>query len=295
MSGACATGDAACAALTAWDATPTLRPLRLVLKLAFAALALVLALAAWVVAGLPARSEVQALARRSPETTALMRQRAEEARARRQPVRREQSWVPLAAVSRSLIQAVLVAEDIKFLGHEGVDWQAIRESLERDVRERRFARGGSTITQQLAKNLFLSTRKDPVRKLRELVVAYWLEADLSKRRILELYLNVIEWGDGVYGCEAAARRYYGMSAADLGEQEAAGLAAMIPNPRRINPQSSPARHARAQKRILWLMARAGYVKQGTAGLGAEPPEEPAEAPEDPAEPFEQDEPEGGGR
>jgi monofunctional biosynthetic peptidoglycan transglycosylase len=170
-----------------------------------------------------------------------------------------------------------VAEDVKFLGHAGLDWEAIQESLRRDIRERRFARGGSTITQQLAKNLFLSTSKDPIRKLRELVLARWLEEDLSKRRILELYLNVIEWGDGVYGCEAAALRYYGKRSADLDAQEAAGLAAMIPNPRRINPQASPARHARAQRRILWLMARAGYVKQGTAGLGAEPPELPPPA------------------
>ena len=245
-----------------------------------AALVLVLALAAWLIAGLPPRSAVRSLAKANPGPTALMQQRAEEARAKRRPARREQAWVPLGAISRSLIQAVLVAEDIKFLGHEGIDWEAIRESMERDVREGRFVRGGSTITQQLAKNLFLSTRKDPVRKLRELIVARWLEADLSKRRILELYLNVIEWGDGVYGCEAAARRYYGKSAADLGEEEAAGLAAMIPNPRRINPQASPLRHARAQRRILWLMARAGYVRQGTAGLGAEPPEEPALTAED---------------
>jgi monofunctional biosynthetic peptidoglycan transglycosylase len=268
---------------------------RSLVRAALVALALCLGLAAWVVAGLPSRAAVRALARRNPATTALMEQRAAEARVKRRAARREQSWVPLPAISRNLIQAVLVAEDIKFLGHAGVDWEAIQESLKRDVKEGRFARGGSTITQQLAKNLFLSTRKDPVRKLREFVVARWLESDLSKRRILELYLNVIEWGDGVYGCEAAALRYYGKRSADLGEQEAAGLAAMIPNPRRINPVASPARHARAQRRILWLLARAAYVKHGTAGLGAEPPEAPPDLEDEGEDEQEAGEDEGGGR
>jgi monofunctional biosynthetic peptidoglycan transglycosylase len=165
----------------------------------------------------------------------------------------------------------VVAEDPKFFGHEGVDWDAIKESLEKDVRERRFARGASTITMQVAKNVFFNTRKSLTRKLRELVVTYWMEQDLPKKRILEVYLNVIEWGDGVYGCEAAARRYYGKAAAELDEAEAAGLAAMIPSPRRINPVTNPSRHARAQRRILWLMARAGYVKRDVGGLGVEPP------------------------
>jgi monofunctional biosynthetic peptidoglycan transglycosylase len=106
------------------------------------------------------------------------------------------------------------------------------------------------------------------------VVARWLETDLTKRRILELYLNVIEWGDGIYGCEVATRRYYGKSAADLSEEEAAGLAAMIPSPRRLNPRVSPARHAQAQRRILWLMAHAGYVSRNVGGMGAEPPPPP---------------------
>ena len=192
-------------------------------------------------------------------------------------------------MSRHLIHAVVSSEDQNFFGHEGVDWKAIQESLEKDVRKRRFARGGSTITQQLAKNLYFGTAKTPVRKLRELVVARWLEDDLTKARILALYLNVIEWGDGVYGCEAAARHWYGKSAAALAETEAAGLAAMIPNPRRINPRVSPDRHQRATQRVLWLMAMAGYIGRDVAGLGAEPPpvavEEDAEADADlPTEP-----------
>jgi monofunctional glycosyltransferase len=256
----------------------TRRLLRRLAALALAAaLVATLGVGAWVWSGLPARSEVQALARRNPGTTRLMRQRDEEARARGRRARVEQSWVPLARVSRHLIFAVLASEDQSFFGHAGVDWKAIQESLEKDVDERRFVRGGSTITQQLAKNLFFGSRKTPIRKLRELVVAHWLEQDLSKPRILALYLNVIEWGDSVYGCEAAAQHWYGKPAAELSETEAAGLAAMIPNPRRINPRLAPARHERATRRVLWLMGRAGYIGRDVAPLGAEPPAEvPAE-------------------
>jgi len=235
---------------------------------------LLVAAGAFVVSGLPPRGQVRSLARLNPGSTGVMRERAEEARKAGRRPRRDQAWVPLPRISRSLIEAVLVAEDIRFFGHDGIDWEALKESVERDLKEQRFARGGSTITQQLAKNLFFSTCKSPVRKLREAIVARWLEEDLSKRRILELYLNVIEWGDGIYGCEAAARHYFDESAADLDAQQAAGLAAMIPNPRRINPTGDAALYSRAQKRILWLMARAGYVKQVVGGMGAEPP--PAE-------------------
>jgi monofunctional biosynthetic peptidoglycan transglycosylase len=231
-------------------------------------------LSAWVGVGLPPRSEVRALATTNPTRTRLMEQRAEEARAKGRKARVAQSWVPLSRVSRHLIHAVIASEDQNFFGHEGVDWNAIEESFERDVRMRRFARGGSTITQQLAKNLYFGTRKSPIRKLRELVVAHWLEADLSKARILALYLNLIEWGDGVYGVEAAARYWYGKPASDLSADEAAGLAAMIPNPRRLNPRVNAARHERATRRVLWLMGLAGYLGRDAAGLGAEPPPEP---------------------
>jgi monofunctional biosynthetic peptidoglycan transglycosylase len=232
--------------------------------------------------GLPARAEVRALAREAPALTSLMRQREREAQQRKRRAARVQFWVPLPQISRHLIHAVVTAEDARFFDHQGVDWQAIKESAQKDWEKRRFARGGSTITQQLAKNLFFTTAKSPVRKLQELVVSHWLEADLTKPRILELYLNLIEWGPGTYGCEAAARRYYGKPAAALDEAEAAGLAAIIPAPRWLNPEADAGRHARAQQRVLWLMARAGYVRRGSAGLGAEPPEPvpiPAEEPE----------------
>jgi monofunctional glycosyltransferase len=231
---------------------------------------------AYVLAGLPARDEVSTLARKNPGKTGVMRQREEEAKAKGRRPRVVQTWIPLERVSRNLIQAVIASEDQKFFGHDGVDWQAIQESVEANVTKGQSVRGGSTITQQLAKNLFFDTRKSLTRKGREMIVTRWLEQDLSKGRILALYLNVIEWGDGIYGCEAAARSYYDKSASELTVNEAAGLVAMIPNPRRINPQVSPARHARAQRRVLWLMAGAGYIQKEVAGLGAEPPPETAE-------------------
>ena len=194
-------------------------------KRVLACVALVgLAYGAFVVVGLPARAEVRALVRKNPGKTALMLQREREAKARRRPVRRAQTFVPISRISRWLIQAVIASEDQKFFGHQGVDWNALQESVERNIEKRRFARGGSTITQQLAKNLYFGTSKSPTRKLRELVVTGWIEDDLTKRRILELYLNVIEWGDGVYGADAAARRYYGKAASD-GSSAAADLPA----------------------------------------------------------------------
>ncbi len=254
-----------------------------------------LACAVFVFRGLPSRGEIRALAKKNPGKTSVMRQREDEAAAAKRKPRTLQHWVPLARISRNLIHAVIVAEDARFFGHEGMDWDAIKAALQKDVEKRRFAQGGSTITQQLAKNLFFSTRKSLTRKFREFIVTGWLEADLEKTRILEIYLNVIEWGDGIYGCEAAAQRYYGKAAAELSPEEAAGLAAMIPNPRRINPRVGSARHARAQSRVEWLMARAGYVKRDLGKLGAEPPPpepedeatagptEPGETPAPPAE------------
>jgi monofunctional biosynthetic peptidoglycan transglycosylase len=246
---------------------------RLSMRLALGVCLALAALAVWVWAGLPARSEVRALATKNPERTRLMVQRAEEAEARDRKAHIAQSWVPLSRVSRHLIHAVLSSEDQGFFAHEGIDWKAIEESIHKDVERGRFARGGSTITQQLAKNLYFGTSKTLGRKARELVVTRWLEADLSKARILELYLNLIEWGDGIYGCEAAARHWYGKPASALSAGEAAGLAAMIPNPRRLNQRVNAARHERATRRVLWLMGQAGYIGRDVAGLGAEPPVE----------------------
>ena len=250
-------------------------------RVLLALLAIVLGTLLYVVWGLPSHSQVAELASKNPGKTSVMRQREEEAiQAKRQP-RHVQRWVPLSRISRHLVHAVVAAEDQKFFGHQGVDWEAIKQSAEFNHKKGRLARGGSTITQQLVKNLFFTTKKSYVRKIREVIVAYWLEGELTKRRILELYLNVIEWGDGVYGCEAAALRYYGRSASSLDEEEAAGLVAMIPNPRRINPLVNRRLHDRAQRRVLWLMSQVGYLK---GGFGVEPPERIPEIVEEGEEP-----------
>ena len=242
-------------------------------RLVLAVVVAVLVAAGWIVAGLPPRADVRSLEKKKPGKTALMRQREREARQDDGKARSSQQWVPLSQVSSHLLHAVLSSEDQRFFGHEGVDWTALRESVEDNVERGRLWRGGSTLTQQLAKNLFFDTSRTPVRKARELVVTHWIEEDLTKARILALYVNVIEWGDGIYGCEAAARHWYGKPASALTVEEAAGLAAMIPNPRRINPEANPRWFHRARKRVLGLMERSGYIGRDVAGLGSRPPVE----------------------
>ena len=197
--------------------------------------------------------DVRPLKTANPATTAFMELRDEEARAKGKTPRRVQRWVAYGRISADLKRAVLVAEDDAFWQHEGVDFEQLQESIELDWARGRFSRGGSTITQQLAKNLYLSPSKNPLRKLREWVIARRLEAELKKSRILELYLNVIEWGDGVYGVEGAARSYFGTSAAELNAPESALLAAAIVNPRVFNPARPTARLIRRQQLILRRM------------------------------------------
>lgn len=247
-----------------------------------------LLLGAWILVGLPSRADVRALTRDMPDDTSVMRQRDGEAREAGRKPRRLQKTVPLRSISKNLIQAVLSAEDPNFFGHEGIDWDAVKESIETNIEKGRYARGGSTITQQLAKNLFFTTYKSLIRKAREAIVATWMERDLPKKRIIEIYLNVIEWGDGVYGCEAAASRYYGVSCASLDADQAAGLAAMIPSPRRINPRTNPGLHARATRKVLRQMRWAGYLKRDIRDMGNEP--ERVIADESEPEPHEQDDP-----
>jgi monofunctional glycosyltransferase len=197
--------------------------------------------------------DVRPLKTNNPSTTAFIDLRAAEARAKGQQPRRAQRWVAYRHISPNLTRAVLVAEDDLFWQHEGLDLDQLQESLAADWARGRFARGGSTITQQLAKNLYLSPSKNPLRKLRELLIARRLEVELKKARILELYLNVIEWGDGVYGAEAASRAYFGVSAADVSPQQAALLAAAIVNPRLLNPAHPSTRLIRRQQLILRRM------------------------------------------
>jgi monofunctional biosynthetic peptidoglycan transglycosylase len=197
--------------------------------------------------------DVRLLATANPATTAFIELRAREAHRAGKPARRDQRWVRYERISGHLKRAVLVAEDDAFWTHEGVDLDQIRESLERDLEQGRMTRGGSTITQQLAKNLYLSPSRNPVRKLRELIIARRLEATLTKRRILEIYLNVVEWGDGIYGAEAASRAYFRKSASQLGPSEAALLAGALVNPRVLVPSRPNARLFGRQRLILGRM------------------------------------------
>ena len=178
---------------------------------------------------------------RDPGRTALMQQREKEAAAKGEEPRHIQTWVPFDRISPNLVRAVLAGEDSRFFDHAGFDWEEIKIALEKDWNEGRFSRGASTISQQLAKNLFLSTSKNPLRKLHEAMITKEMEWILGKRRILEIYLNVIEWGDGIYGAEAAARNYFNTSAASLSADQAAFLSAIIPGP---NGALNPAKHRR---------------------------------------------------
>jgi monofunctional glycosyltransferase len=200
--------------------------------------------------------DVSSLKRTNPTTTALMEQRAGENGSDLRPIR---TWIGYNSISPNLRNAVLIAEDSGFFQHPGYDIDEIKESVKRNWREKRFARGASTITQQLAKNLYLSTSRNPLRKIREFFIAQELERNLSKPRILEIYLNVIEWGDGIYGIEPASRRYFGKSASQLLPEEAAILAAMIPNPRRYTPSRNMKYLEKRKSEILDRLVRWKYL------------------------------------
>ncbi len=205
----------------------------------------------------------------NPSSTSLIDTRIKEALARGQEPRREQTWVPLDRISSNLQRAVLAGEDTNFVTHHGFDYQAIQKAWEQAQKDAareatkegenddwipnlpEFRRGASTISQQLAKNLYLSSQRSFIRKGQEVILTVMLERFLTKRRILELYLNEIEWGDGIYGAEAAAQHYFRKPASALNSNEAAFLSAMIPNPRTVfNPQVNPRRVARRQRIIL---------------------------------------------
>jgi monofunctional biosynthetic peptidoglycan transglycosylase len=167
----------------------------------------------------------------NPATSAFMEDRLEVMQSKNPKAKLRHQWVPYKNISTHLKQALIVSEDDKFVDHEGFDWEGIQKAYEKNLQKGRIVAGGSTISQQLAKNLFLSTQRTPWRKGEEVIITLMLEAMMSKERIFEIYLNTIEWGNGVFGAEAAARHYYGVSAAQLSPQQAAKLAAMVPNPR----------------------------------------------------------------
>jgi monofunctional biosynthetic peptidoglycan transglycosylase len=243
---------------------------RLLLFLLIAALAW----AAWEVLTFP---DVAALAKGQPKTTAFMEQRKALLRGEGKSDKLEWRWVPYGSISPSLRRGVLVAEDNSFYEHEGVDVEGMKEALERNWKKRKLAAGGSTITQQLAKNLYLSPSRNPLRKIREYFIARSLETHLTKKRILEIYLNVVEMGERVYGAEAAARHYFGKSASALSAREAALLAGCLPNPRVMNPGSPNKRLRARQRMILSRMKRWGYLmeREVLTEKKPEPPTTPA--------------------
>ena len=167
----------------------------------------------------------------NPAGTAFMEASLDRLRETRPDAKLRHMWVPYDRISPHLKRAIVVAEDAKFADHEGFDWEAIEKALEKNRARGKVVAGGSTISQQLAKNLFLSGARSPWRKGQEAIITVMIEHVMDKRRILEVYLNVIEWGEGVFGAEAAARHYFGTTAAGLGPEAAARLAAMVPNPR----------------------------------------------------------------
>ena len=212
----------------------------------------VVAVIAYLYATLP---DVKALKTTNPKSTALMELRDQEYRQRGGKTSRQQIWVPYGEISEHLKKAVLISEDASFFSHAGVDVKELQEALKKDWETGSFSRGGSTITMQLAKNLYLNPSKNPLRKAKEIIIAWQLEQALSKRRIFEIYLNVVEWGPNFYGAEAAARHYFGKPAIKLDILEAATLAALLPSPRNSREKNLTYR----RNLILGRMATVGYL------------------------------------
>ena len=193
----------------------------------------------------------------NPSTSAFMEDRLEIIQEKNPEADLKHKWVDYAKISNNLKRAVVASEDAKFIDHEGFDWEGIKKAYEKNLKKGKIVAGGSTISQQLAKNLFLSTKRTPWRKAEEALITVMLENLLSKRRILEIYLNIIEWGNGVFGAEAAARHHYKTSAANLSAGQAAKLAAMIPNPRFYDAHKST---SYLNRRIATIQARMGAAE-----------------------------------
>lgn len=189
--------------------------------------------------------------------TAFMYEQAASAKGQNRPFHKMQYWIPLRSIPQDAIDAVIVSEDGTFWSHHGFDWFEFRESIERNFEEGRAARGASTITQQLVKNLYLSSSKNPLRKIKEWILTWYMEQQLGKSRILEIYFNVIEWGDGVYGIEAASRYYFDKSVPELNREECARLAAIIPSPRKHRADVDSKYVLRRSKLILERMEARG--------------------------------------
>lgn len=200
-------------------------PLRWLWRILFWAFCAVVLLQLWYLA------QITFWAKFNPSSTSFMNSRLEEMRKDNPSATLKHQWVPYEQISMNLKRAVVAAEDSGFMDHKGVEMEAIELAIKRNQRRGRVTHGGSTITQQLAKNLFLTSKRSYIRKGQELVIAFMLEAIWGKRRILEVYLNVVEWGNGVYGAQAAAQYYYSVNASQLGAYQAARMAGMLPAPR----------------------------------------------------------------
>jgi len=203
--------------------------------------------------------DIASLKKSRPGKTAFMEYREEMWQQKGIKKKIRNTWVPLSRISTYVVKAVIIAEDDKFWLHEGFDFEAMQKALEKDIKKKKFQAGGSTISQQLAKNLYLSPAKDPIRKIKEAIITWRLERQLTKRRIIELYLNVAEWGDGVFGIEAAAQNHYGKQASELNAHEAAKLASVLPNPRRYKPNDASRYVENQSERIYNIMVRRGIV------------------------------------
>ncbi len=197
----------------------------------------------------------------NPQETALMRQRMDEAEEAGKKLRISNRWISISRIPRQTLDAVIAAEDGTFYTHGGIDWFEVQESISKNIEEGRAARGASTITQQLAKNLYLSTSKSILRKLEEVVITLLMETHLTKTRILELYVNLIEWGPGVFGIDAAARTYFGKSASELTLDESLRLAAVIPSPLRHRPNGDSRYVSRRSRIVLNRMIGRGQTEE----------------------------------
>lgn len=213
--------------------------------------------------------DVSALAGTNPRTTALMEQRASEAKAKAKGNIRasRRDWVPLNRIAPHAVLAVVTMEDDRFWRHEGFDFVEMKEAVQKNWEKKSWRRGASTITQQLAKNLYFGTEKNLWRKVREAATAWKIERALSKRRILEIYMNVVEWGNGIYGIEAASRHYFGKSPADLSVDEAVRLAVVLPSPRRYDPRGSSAFVENRRSVLLDRLARKGVQTEAELAFG----------------------------
>jgi monofunctional biosynthetic peptidoglycan transglycosylase len=228
--------------------------------------------------------DVTKLKRVNPKKTSFIEYREREWKRKGKKVVIQKKWVPLGRISPYLAKAVLIAEDDKFWSHEGFDFDAIQKAIEKDLKAGKFKFGGSTVSQQLVKNLYLSPSKSPVRKIEEAIITWRVEKSLSKRRILELYLNVVEWGEGIFGIEAASLHYYGKPAAALSAEEASRLAAVLPNPLKYKMKGESSYVEKRASLIYAIMVKRGIVipaydeinaaqdngQQPAAAPGAEP-------------------------